>query len=205
MTRVFAVVLLLVTATPALGDEVFMPPPPESITPWYLPRGVFLGTFVFGGAVTPQVRVQWEWTVVQEQRDAFAIILEGGGGYALARPSIELNASENAQMTFFYQHMVMAGFAYRGEWANGLHIGVQGLTGPLWYGARFDNVLAKEGRLTGLVEGRAQVGLRLGPVVLGVSGGLGTPYQKPLRTFSADYVTGVVLGLFLDWRVAPRR
>ncbi len=204
MTRLFTLLLVLTSATPALADEVFSAVPPETITPWYLPRGAFLGTFFFGGAVTPQVRVQWEWNVVQETRDAFVIVLEGGGGYAVARPTIELASGDPAKMTFFYQHTVMAGFAYRGQFANGFNVGVQGLTGPLWYGARFDNQ-PTEGWLTGMVEGRVQLGWRVGPLVLGVSGGLGTPYAKPLRRLSADYVTGVVLGVFADWRVGPNR
>ncbi len=201
MSRVLAFLLLLATSVPARAELVSTaaPTPP---TPWYLPRGVFLGTFIFNGAVTPELRVQWEWTLVQEPRDSFVAILEGGGGYAIARPSIALASQDQAQMTFFYQHMVTLGLAYRGEWANGLHVGAQAITGPFWYGARYDN-LPTEGRLTGVVEGRFQIGKRLGPVVLGVSAGLGTPYAKPLRTFSVDYLAGFVGGVFLDWRIVP--
>ncbi|RKH88646.1 hypothetical protein D7Y21_13885, partial [Corallococcus sp. AB045] len=49
-----------------------------SPTPAWLPRGLFLGTQISNGAIIPNLRVQWEFTIFQDRKDAWIAILEGG-------------------------------------------------------------------------------------------------------------------------------
>jgi hypothetical protein len=50
------------------------------------------------------------------------------------------------------------------------------------------------------MEGRIQLGYRLGPVVLGVSGGYGEPFSYRRRSLSRQFVGGALFGFFADWR-----
>ncbi|MBF5044198.1 hypothetical protein FGE12_17500 [Aggregicoccus sp. 17bor-14] len=189
--------LFLASAAPAAAQ---LPERVErnSPTPVWLPRGAFLGTFLKGGAVVPQVRVQWEGTLIQERIDAFAFILEGGGGYAVGKPD-NAGPRENLHLVQLYEFTAQGGFGYRGDWKSGWHAGAQVLAGPIHYGAKYE-VLAPEKRTAGIVEGRLQLGHSVGPFVLGGAVGYGELFGVSRRSNALQYLGGLSLGLFADWR-----
>ncbi|MFL5346385.1 MAG: hypothetical protein ACJ8AT_16480 [Hyalangium sp.] len=167
-------------------------------TPFWLPRAAFLGTYLRGGAVTPQPRLQWQFTFFEDRQDALVFLLEGGIGYAVALPDTAIEGYDIPIHTF-YEHTVMTGFGYRNQDREGIHWGFQVTGGPLWYGAHLTNV-DNEHYTVGLVEGRIQVGYTFGPVVLGVSGGYGEPFSYSKHSVARLFAGGALLGLFADWR-----
>lgn len=174
--------------------------------PAWLPRGAFLGTYLANGAVTPQGRVQWQLTLIQMRNDAFVGVAEVGGGMAISRPSGDLG-DVSWRMLSFYQASAMIGLGYRATYRSNLHWGFHIMSGPMLYGATYDtgpgNDDAREQAWAGIVEGRAQVGLRTGPVTFGVSGGWAQIYNQRVPELSAQYTGGAVFGIFLDWRPLP--
>jgi hypothetical protein len=167
-------------------------------TPAWLPRGAFLGTYVRAGAVTPQVRAQWQLTLFQDRKDALVFVVEGGGGFAAALPDTVV-AGRAEPMDAFFQHTVMVGGAYRNQSPSGFHWGFQVTGGPLWYGAHLRN-LPDERHMVGLVEGRVHLGYQVGRVAFGVSGGYGEPFSHSRRSLASQYLGGLLVGLFADWR-----
>jgi hypothetical protein len=181
--------------------------PPESVpppfhragnTPIWLPRGAFFGTYLRHGAVTPQARLQWQLTVFEDRKDALALLVEGGLGYAVALPGTAVPGYD-VPFDAFHANTIMMGVGYRNQDPGGWHWGFQVTGGPLWYGAQLGN-LPDERYLAGLVEGRVHVGYQFGPIVLGVSGGYGEPFSYPRRSVAGLYAGGVLLGFFADWR-----
>jgi hypothetical protein len=194
----------LLAAAPAaraqdVGEEVGAPPRRHvSPTPWWLPRGASLGTYFAPDTLTPQLRLQWQWTVIQERVDAFVLVFEGGGGWAVARTQ-QAGLQDDATMRMLYQHPLLAGVAYRGTRPSGLHLGGHVLTGPLFYGARFDSLPAED-RVVGVLEARVQAGWKLGAAVYGLSLGYASAYGRPARSYAYPYIGGFTFGLFADWR-----
>jgi hypothetical protein len=167
-------------------------------TPFWLPRGAFLGTYLRGGAVTPQPRLQWQFTFFEDRQDALTVLVEGGIGYAVVLPDTAVQGYDIPIHTF-YEHTLMTGFGYRNQSRDGFHWGFQVTGGPLWYGAHLTNV-DNEHYLAGLVEGRVHIGYEFGPVVLGVSGGYGEPFSYSKHSVARLLAGGVLLGFFADWR-----
>jgi hypothetical protein len=159
-------------------------------TPAWLPRGAFVGTYARAGAVTPQARVQWQWTLIQDRKDALVLVAEGGGGWAAALPDT---------VDAFYEHTLMVGGAYRNQSPSGFHWGFQVTGGPLWYGAHLREV-PDERYTVGLVEGRVHLGYQVGRVALGVSGGYGEPFGHRRRSVASRHLGGLLVGVFADWR-----
>jgi hypothetical protein len=167
-------------------------------TPAWLPRAAFLGTYVRGGAITPQARVQWEVAFFEKRKDALVLMLEGGGGWAARLPDTALQGFD-APVASFYAHTVMAGVGYRNQAPEGLHWGFQVTAGPVWYGAHFRD-LPHEKESAGMMEGRIHVGYRVGTAVLGVAGGYGEPFSFRRRSISRQFLGGALFGFFADWR-----
>jgi hypothetical protein len=101
-------------------------------------------------------------------------------------------------MTYLYQHAVLFGIGYKSGLTQGLHWGFQITTGPMWYGARFDE-LPTENRFQGTVEGRVNAGLRAGALEYGLSVGYASPYKIRDRGASTEQVGGVLAGVYIDW------
>lgn len=173
-------------------------PTRRSSFPPYLPRAALVGSFLNSSALTPQVRVEWELTLVQERVDAFVLVLEGGGGYGLNLPQ-NLGPANVTAMTSLYQHTLLAGLGFRADRPSGFHWGFQAATGPLIYGAKFSDLPAESGIL-GMVEGRAQAGWKFGSIVYGVSLGYASLYQQPSHLVSGSYLGGILFGFFADAR-----
>ncbi|HYH99930.1 hypothetical protein [Hyalangium sp.] len=194
----FSLVFGLSSAAVAQTDPLDPPARRSGQTPVWLPRGAFLGTYFRNGSVTPQARLQWQLTFFEKRKDALVVLLEGGGGWAAGLPETALEGYD-APMHSFYQHTVMAGVGYRYQDPEGLHWGFQVTGGPVWYGAHFRDLPAE--RLSaGLMEGRIHVGYRVGPVVLGVSGGYGEPFSYRRRSVARQFLGGALFGFFADWR-----
>jgi hypothetical protein len=199
MDRRLACLLLLVLslASPAAA-QLQQREKRVSPTVAYLPRAVYLGAYVKGGAFTPQLRAQWELTLIQERIDAFVFIGELGGGYAVGHPN-NAGPRQNLEVTQLYEHMALAGFGYRGAWPSGLHVGAHVLAGPVLYGAKFQ-LLPAEKETVGMVDGRLQVGHSVGPFVLGAALGYGEVFGVSQRSNAAQYLGGLSFGIFADWR-----
>lgn len=170
----------------------------QSPTPWYLPRGAFLGTYIRGGAAVAQARLQWQLTLFQDKHDALVFVVDGGVGRSFALPS---TAVEGFDVPFkgFYEHTLMAGAAYRNQNPTGWHWGFQVTAGPVWYAAHYEN-FPNESLTGGLLEGRLQIGYRVGQVALGLAGGYAEPFSVGRRNVAHNYVGGGLIGFFADWR-----
>jgi hypothetical protein len=191
------------TQSPVQRDPFEDSPPVKepthpSLLPPYLPRSAFVGSWLNSGALTAQVRLQWELTLVQERVDAFVLLFQGGGGYGLVLPQ-NLGPARTSAMMSLYQHTLLAGLAFRADRPSGFHWGFQAATGPLFYGARFTDLPSESG-VAGLVEGRADVGWKYGSIVYGISFGYGSLYQQPTRLESGSFLGGILFGLFADAR-----
>jgi hypothetical protein len=126
------------------------------------------------------------------------LVAEGGLGYATGEPD-DAGPRGNATMTYFYQHTAQLGIGYRSGLGPGFHWGFQLTTGPLGYGARFDR-LPTENRFQGSIEGRVLGGLELGGIEYGLSIGYSSPYDRNDRGNSTEYLGGMMVGLYVDWR-----
>jgi hypothetical protein len=169
-------------------------------SPAWLPRAVFLGTYINEGTITPQARLQWRFPFFSARTDVLSIILEGGGGLAVVT-SDTLRDEELGSLEALRLYTAQVGVSYRSVRAEGLQWGFHVATGPAWYGARFQGADKEaESYLVGLLDGRAQLGYRLGPVDLGVSVGYGAPYNTRRTSLARPFVGGMKVGLFAEWR-----
>jgi hypothetical protein len=191
--------LLLVLPTEAVAQDApaDLEPSRDFPTPPYLPRSAFVGTFV-NTAWTPQLRIQWELTALQRRADALVIVLEGGGGYGVALPQ-NLGPGGMVAMTRLYQLTALAGIGYRADPSSRWHWGVQAATGPLFYGTRFNDSTSEDSVL-GMLEVRAQLGLRYGAYVYGISVGYAELYPGFTSTRSTPFLGGFLFGVFADRR-----
>ena len=172
-------------------------PAGESSTPAYLPRAAFVGTYI-NTALTPQLRVQWELTLLQSENNGLVLVLEGGGGYGLFLPD-RLGPGGDVSMTRLYQLTAMGGLGFRADYDSGWHWGGQLATGPLFYGARFKD-RTSEDSVWPIVEARAQVGLRYGRTVYGIAVGYAFTYPGQSRSLTTPYLAGPMVGIFADRR-----
>jgi hypothetical protein len=194
----FSLVFGLSTAAMA---QVEGPPPAarrSGGTPVWLPRGAFLGTYLRGGAVTPQARLQWQVTLFEQRKDSIVLLLEGGGDWAAVLPDTAL-AGFDVPIHSLYEHTALFGVGYRNQDPEGLHWGFQVTGGPVWYGAHYRDLPAEHER-AGLMEGRIHVGYRWGPVVAGVSAGYAEPFSYKRRSVARPFLGGAQFGFFADWR-----
>jgi len=170
--------------------------------PVFLPRAAMVGMYGNQGALTPQVRLQWQHTLIQHRRDAFVAYLEGGGGAALSMPS-NLLPYAVGRMTQMYQALAMVGLGYNAVYSDGWSWGFQVLTGPKWYGAKFNDI-DDEAALGGTVEGRGNIGISIGSVRLMATAGWAQLWVVPRSSVAAQYVGGPIFGVYLDWRPIQR-
>ena len=171
----------------------------RSPTPAWLPRGVLLGTTVREGVVTPRVRVQWQFTFYQERKDAFALLVEGGLGWALTKPD-RVAGEPQTQLGSFYEHSAQLGVGYRTHLPDSVHWGFQVTGGPVFYGAHFDGGAPPDHRTAGIVEGRFHLGYQWGTTAVGATIGYGEGFNLKRRSLGRYFVGGPMFGLFVDWR-----
>lgn len=164
----------------------------------WLPRGVFLGTQLRNGAVIPNLHLTWEFTLFQDRKDAWIAVLDGGVGWAASLPD---TAREGfvLPVTSYYEHTAQLGFGYRNHLPGKAHWGFQVTGGPTFYGAHF-TTQPPDRRIGGTVQGRLQIGYQLQDLGLGVAVGYAEPFGLKNRSLARDFVGGVNIGFFADWR-----
>ena len=128
--RILPILVAVGAAASLPANAQFAIEPTPGGVPAYLPRAVFLGTYVNQGAVVPQARLLWQLTFVQARNDALVGINEGGGGFGLTHPEGVSGLLVPYRMTSFYEHTLLIGLGYRATYANNFHWGFQFLTGP---------------------------------------------------------------------------
>jgi len=166
--------------------------------PAYLPRAALFGTF-FNTVVTPQLRLTWELTLLEREKNALLLVLEGGGGYGVLLPT-NLGPTGMLSMTRLYQLTALAGVAFHAEYEESRwHWGGQLATGPLFYGAKFSDS-STEDKVWPMLEARAQLGLRFGATVYGVSFGWAFTYPGLTSSLTTPYLGGPMVGIFADRR-----
>jgi hypothetical protein len=174
--------------------------PHRSTTPAWLPRGAFLGATFREGAITPRVKLQWQFTFFQDRKDAFAALVEGGLGWGAAMPTPEAGRPETF-LGSYYEHTAQVGVGYRNHLPGRVHWGFQVTGGPVFYGGHFDGGVAPpDRRVAGLIDGRIHLGYQFGTAAAGVALGYGEPFGTKRRSLSRIYLGGPMLGLFVDWR-----
>src|SRR6218665_46472 len=173
--------------------------PPESPTPAWLPRGVFLGTSLRKGAVVPEARLQWQLPFFPHFEDTLSLFIEPAAAIAASRPATLESAAGSLTSLHLYSLLVSVG--YTSQQATGVQWGFQLGTGPMWYRARFTgSTKAQESYLVGHLDGRARIGYRFGPIGLGVAVGYGDPYNYKRASLARPYIGGLQLGVYADWR-----
>ena len=184
----------------AASAQTAKPPQSEFSTPPWLPRSALLGTFIRNGAVVPEARLQWQWVFFQGRSDLLAVLLEPGAAVAAIKPATVIEDAQ-APMTSLQFYSLVLGVGYRNQLESGLEWGFQLGTGPAWYKARFRGATRnEESYFVGLLDGRVQVGYRVGSFSLGEAVGYGDPYNYRRSSLARPYIGGLQLGLYGDWR-----
>jgi hypothetical protein len=184
----------------AASAQTGKPSPSQSSTPPWLPRSALLGTYINKGALVPEARVQWELVFFKSRTDALALLIEPLAAAAVDKPDTVIEGS-NVPMTSLQLYSLLLGVGYRSRRESGVEWGFQIGTGPAWYKARFRGTTRdEESYVVGLLDGRAHLGYRFGPVSLGLAVGYGDPYNYRRASLARPYVGGFQLGLYADWR-----
>ncbi|RKH36411.1 hypothetical protein D7X12_32830, partial [Corallococcus sicarius] len=124
-----------------------------------------------------------------------------GVGWAAALPDTTTVLSlYELPVSSYYEHTAQVGVGYRNHLPGLAHWGFQVTGGPTFYGAHFATLLPPDRRVAGTIQGRVQVGYQLGDVGLGVALGYAEPFGLKKRSYARDFVGGVNLGFFADWR-----
>ncbi|HEX4803123.1 MAG TPA: hypothetical protein VFV14_06410 [Myxococcaceae bacterium] len=166
--------------------------------PAYVPRAALVGTF-FNTVVTPQLRLTWELTLVEREKNALLLVLEGGGGYGVLLPT-NLGPTGMLSMTRLYQLTALAGIAFHADYEDSRwHWGGQLATGPLFYGAKFSDGFTED-KVWPMLEARARVGLRFGATVYGLAFGWAFTYPGLTTSLTTPYLGGPMVGIFADRR-----
>lgn len=195
---VLLVISLALSSTALAQRKVLAYEEHRSPTPAWLPRGVFLGSAFRGGAVTPRLHVQWEFTFLQERKDAWVILAEGGLGWGASFPDTAVEGYD-VPIHSYYEHTAQVGIGYRNHLPGQAHWGFQVTGGPVFYGAHFANQ-PTDTRTAGIISGRIQVGYQWNAVGLGVAVGYSEPFQLKRRSLARSFVGGPMVGFFADWR-----
>jgi hypothetical protein len=169
-----------------------------SPTPAWLPRQAVLGVQISNGALIPNLHLQWEFTLFQDRKDAWIAVLDGGVGWAATLPETALNGFY-LPVTAYYEHTTQLGLGYRNHLPGKIHWGFQVTAGPTFYGAHF-TTQPPDRRVAGTVHGRFQIGYQLQSSALGLTLGYAEPFGLKNRSFAREFVGGVNLGFFANWR-----
>jgi hypothetical protein len=159
-------------------------------SPWFLPRYVAVGAYAGNGVFSPTARVGWELTLI-EQRTEFVFALELGPSWGIVRP---------AEVRVSYQHSLLAGVGLRAGRAKKLQWGLSAMAGPVLYGGRFTDPMLNEERWNGVVDGRGQLGVDLGPITLAAYVAYTQPFTVNPRFAAIGYVGGFNFGVLVNWR-----
>lgn len=182
-------------ALPALADsDVVLP----VHTPFWIPREIALGSYLFGSVVSPTVELKWEAALYQHRIDTLMFVLEGAGSYGTKFAAGETQYYD-PPINYLYQYSVAAELGYRMDRPGGFSFSFHAGAGPLFYGARA-RTLSTENLSAGTVVGRMSVGWRVGKVTTGVTGGFSAPFNTSVVSYSAVYLGGFFGGVYVNWR-----
>ncbi|HEX8825191.1 MAG TPA: hypothetical protein VF794_35060 [Archangium sp.] len=169
-------------------------------SPAWVPHGVMLGTFMRGGAVAPQIRLNWQVPFFRGRKDTLSVLVEPLAAYTASYPDTVVE-DDDVTMRALRLFSLVVGVGYRSRPEQGLEWGFQVGSGPAWYAARFARgSKERESYFVGLLDGRAQLGYNLGALSLGLTVGYGDIYNYRRTSLSRPYVGGLHLGLYLEWR-----
>ena len=200
MNRKLPVLLVFSLALASVASaQTTRPPEHRSPTPAWLPRGVFLGATAREDVITPRLKVQWQFTFLQERKDAFALLLEGSLGWASSFPDPDPNEPRTL-IGSYYEHSAQVGVGYRNHLPGSVHWGFQVTGGPVFYGAHFDGGTPADHRTAGIIEGRVHLGYQWGATAVGAAVGYAEPFGLKRRSLGRYFVGGPMFGLFMDWR-----
>jgi hypothetical protein len=206
--RLLPLLVFTLCVSPVASAQTPPTPPPESPTPAWLPRAAFLGTYIRGGVVAPQARVQWQVPFFRGRRDSLSLIVEPTAAIATSFPDPTASGGsgslqedeEVVPLTALRLYGLMLGVGYSNRRESGLEWGFQIGTGPAWYSARFSGASKdRESYFGGLLDGRGQVGYRFGPLSVGVAVGYSDPYNYRRTALARGHLGGLKLGLYADW------
>jgi hypothetical protein len=159
-----------------------------------------LGTFIRGGALAPQARVNWSIPFFRGRTDTLSVLIEPLAAYTVAFPST-LDEDTGGNLDALRLYSLVVGVAYRSRPQSGLEWGFHIGTGPAWYSARFSQAnKTEESYFVGLLDGRAQIGYNFGRISAGVAVGYGDPYNYRRTSLARPFVGGLHLGLYSEWR-----
>lgn len=186
----------------ALATSLLLAQAPEAIVkqstdkplvPFYVPRAVRLGVFVNSPMVTPHLRLQWEGVLIDQPRNKFVWVLQVGTGIGAGVPY---------PMTSHYQHVLLGGLGYRGDFGK-VAWGFQATVGGVWYRAFYAQGVGhlEENQVIGYAEGHLHLGYRFAEHLrIGVYGGYASPFFFTFGRPGNTYVGGFDFGVFIDWR-----
>ena len=191
--RVLCVLALLFGAVPAaLAAKPTYPPQ----SPFFLPRELMVGSFLFGTVTVPQIWLKWEAALYQQRVDTLMFVVEGGGGYATHVSQGPRPQDGDPPLSYFYEHSVTAELGYRMDRTRRLHAGpsMPG-AGPLWSGRALGG--SAEGELHRRHRGGPrEPGWHLGPVTTGITAGSPRRLAHAPRSYSAPTPGGFLGGCF---------
>jgi hypothetical protein len=163
-----------------------------------------VGTYFRRGVIAPEARVQWQVPFYRGHADSLSLLFEPMAALAVAFPDPNLPPGPNDEvvpLTSLRLYGLMLGVGYHSRRESGVDWGFQIGTGPAWYSARFSaGEKDRESFLVGLVDGRAHLGYRFGPLALGVAVGYSDPYNYRRSSLARGHVGGPQVGLYADWR-----
>jgi hypothetical protein len=177
---------------------------PASSSAW-LPHGALLGVSRRAdvrdeAGYAAQVRLLWQVPFFRSRTDTLSLSIEPLAAYTFAYPDTVVE-DRDVDMRALRLFSLLAGVSYRNRPERGLEWGFQVGTGPAWYAARFTRgEKTRESYFVGLLDGRAQLGYHFGGYSLGLSVGYGDLYNYRRTSLSRPYVSGLHLGLYLEWR-----
>lgn len=167
-------------------------PSDRPLVPFYVPRSASLGAFFNRDMFTPHVRVAWEWTVVDQPRNALIVTAAFGTG---------LGANPPVPMTSHFEHVGLVGVAFRSD-RQLLHWGFHAMFGAVWYRTFWKpDTYFPESRVLPYAEGRLQGGLVLAPHLrLALYVGYAAPFIYTRGLPGNLFVGGFDFGVVVDWR-----
>lgn len=190
-----AIISLLLSASDPAAPEtsnVDERPSDHPLVPWYVPRSASLGAFINREMFSPHIRLAWEWTIVDQPRNALIATMAFGTG---------LGANPQKPMTSHFQHVGLVGAAFRSD-RQLLHWGFSAMFGAVWYRTFWQpNTFFSEDRVLPYAEGRLQGGIMVAPHVrIALYIGYAAPFIYTRGRPGNLFVGGFDFGVLVDWR-----
>ncbi len=165
----------------------------EPLVPWFVPRSASVGTFFNREMFSPNIRLAWEWPIVNQPRNALIVTAAFGTGFGANPPR---------PMTAHFQHVGLVGVAFRGDYKL-FHWGFSAMFGGAWYRAAYTHTssLFFENYVLPYGDGRVQAGVFVADHVrLALYLGYAAPFIYARNRPGNNWVGGFNFGVVVDWR-----